>query len=73
MYNRFAETEAPKPTHVIFRAPGVEETFDINNWRGQNEIPTTIPNGTVGSLEWILKDNNTVMYLGASPIVVKGV
>ena len=73
MFNRFAESEAPKPTHVIFRAPGIEETFDINNWRGQNEISAAIPNGTMGSLEWIIKDNNAVMYLSASPIVVKGV
>lgn len=72
MYNRFMETEAPKPTHFIFRAAGVEETFEVTNWRGQNQIATAIDSGTTGSIEWILKDNNEVKYLGSSPIVVKG-
>ena len=74
LFNKFAETQAPKPTHFMLVGPGLNEeenTFSVDNWRGQNETPIEIPSNTVVEVQWIRKDGDQVMYLTSSPVVVK--
>lgn len=74
MFNKFAETEAPKPTHFMLLVPGTisnDVHYPIEKWRGQYETEVELPSNRVVEVQWIRKDGDVIYYLSSSPMVVK--
>lgn len=74
MFNKFAETEAPKPTHFMLLVPGTisnDVHYSIEKWRGQYETEVELPSNRVVEVQWIRKDGDVIYYLSSSPMVVK--
>lgn len=68
LYNDQLETKAPKPTHFILSAGGIEQEYSIDAWANEFILPVQIPAGQNLYIHWLKRDGTTDLHLGVSGV-----